>query len=564
MASENFENNLCKDLINNENYNQLYDFSKNKNEMINKFKITDKNINSYHDEFSVKNNSIDKFSSDNNKMEICLNNKKNENLDNINLQGNYNQNLLIKNNNIKNDNMQLINNENITKNFIKKELGMNINKNFNFHNSSNLNNITNAYINKSTTNNTRFSYDNIEVSKNNFIDNTNHYNNIFYNNNNNNYDLSNTINHTFSENFSNNKYSDQINNNINILNNQNINFMEKQKDIYTKRNNSLNPSILRNKDLFDQNFFINHNNNKQIEIQNSTSYNIDLENDNIHINNNDKGNLNKNQQTLIQNISNTVEENQNDDNTKNLVLNIDSGNSTCHFCSDKVNDNEIIYFCSCERIFHFNCLNDFLGKKNKTIHNTCDECKSFFKIFYFKLVENEENENLKNNYNDILNNASLNINDTENNKSSFNSEKINDILTGNSNVDENSVFSNININTTINLNSNNKFHNSVINPHKNKINFSNLDTNINNLDNYQEYCDLALKVNHECMSEIISKKEFEKNFSNINTPNSIGRIPLSPIPISNTPYTGKTRTKNVSSSLYRNSDNENESIKKIN
>lgn len=196
---------------------------------------------------------------------------------------------------------------------------------------------------------------------------------------------------------------------------------------------------------------------------------------------------------------------------KNLFLNLEAENSICHSCHEIVDDNEIIYFCSCQRIFHFACLSEFLARNAKTIHNPCDECSNNFKIFYFKLVEKDEEDENQNSYDNTL------------------IEKTN----GRSRT-------NFNGNSTINFNTS-----SVI------------DTNINYLDNYENYLSFPMQINHEKMSELISKNEYNKNNFMNTTPYSIGRIPLSPIPINDTPYTGKTKTKNFSI-VNQNSENNNQ------
>lgn len=198
-------------------------------------------------------------------------------------------------------------------------------------------------------------------------------------------------------------------------------------------------------------------------------------------------------------------ENMTETKNKNLILNVEEENSICHFCHNILEDNEIIYFCPCERIYHFTCLSEFLSKQNKTIHNPCEECNNNFKIFYFKLVLNNEQENSKENICDY----------------------IQDENQANSVMDKN----------TVGNNTNNTFH---------LNNFSLLDTNINHLENYDKFCGLAMKVNLEGMSELISTSGNVRNSSNITTPNSIARIPLSPIPVNNTPYTGRTKTKHIS------------------
>jgi hypothetical protein len=69
-----------------------------------------------------------------------------------------------------------------------------------------------------------------------------------------------------------------------------------------------------------------------------------------------------------------------------------------------------------------------------------------------------------------------------------------------------------------------------------------IDTNLNNLENYNEMRDIAFQISHENLAEIISKK----NENHQKVYEEIGRIALSPITLNDTPYSGKTK-KQISS-----------------
>jgi len=256
-----------------------------------------------------------------------------------------------------------------------------------------------------------------------------------------------------------------------------INLNRECKNPASKRNYSLNPQSLRSID------------NKNKEFYNSAIY--------------------KNHMNIIPEITIQPHASLTETKNKNLILKVETENSICHSCHEIVEDNEIIYFCSCERIFHFTCLTEYLFKKCQTIHIPCAECGNQYKIYYFKLIQKDEEENPNS------------FDYTEIERSNWKGKTI------------------INRNNTIYLN-----------------NSSVIDTNINNLDNYEAFCGLAMQINHESMSELISKNENIKNASWNATPNSIGRIPLSPIPLNITPYTGRARTKNVSY-INENSENNN-------
>jgi hypothetical protein len=63
---------------------------------------------------------------------------------------------------------------------------------------------------------------------------------------------------------------------------------------------------------------------------------------------------------------------------------------------------------------------------------------------------------------------------------------------------------------------------------------STVDTNINNLENYSEIYSMAVHMSHEGLIERVNK---ESNFTF-----DEGRVALSPINVSNTPYSGKTKS----------------------
>ena len=65
-------------------------------------------------------------------------------------------------------------------------------------------------------------------------------------------------------------------------------------------------------------------------------------------------------------------------------------------------------------------------------------------------------------------------------------------------------------------------------------NNSTIDTNINNLENYSEIYNMAVHMSHEGLIERVNK-ESSVTFDE-------GRVALSPIDMSNTPYSGKTKS----------------------
>jgi hypothetical protein len=65
-------------------------------------------------------------------------------------------------------------------------------------------------------------------------------------------------------------------------------------------------------------------------------------------------------------------------------------------------------------------------------------------------------------------------------------------------------------------------------------NNSTVDTNINNLENYSEIYNMAVHLSHEGLIERVNKES--------NVTFDEGRVALSPIDMSNTPYSGKTKS----------------------
>ena len=118
----------------------------------------------------------------------------------------------------------------------------------------------------------------------------------------------------------------------------------------------------------------------------------------------------------------------------------------CQTCNLEIIINEIVYYCSCGKLFHPNCLRQ---KKS------CDECGYTYKLGSY----DSENQNQTN---------------------------------------------------------------------------STIDTNINNLENYSEIYNMAVHMSHEGLIERVNK---ESNFTF-----DEGRVALSPINVSNTPYSGKTKS----------------------
>lgn len=168
----------------------------------------------------------------------------------------------------------------------------------------------------------------------------------------------------------------------------------------------------------------------------------------------------------------------------NFSTKIEEEKVFCEICCEDIINGEIIAFCHCKKVYHPNCLVFHLSKLNKNINKPCENCKILFKF------------------------ASYEDDETNLNASCFN-------------ISKNNMTSCTNANTNL-------------------TNMT-VDTNINNLENYNELNGLAFQMTHEGIAEIISKIGDSSMIQE-----EIGRIALSPITMTTTPYSGKTK-KQISS-----------------
>lgn len=175
--------------------------------------------------------------------------------------------------------------------------------------------------------------------------------------------------------------------------------------------------------------------------------------------------------------------------------------SLCNICSEIIKNNEIIYSCGCKSLSHVSCFVDYMNSNGKLINNPCELCADEFKIFNYKI-------------------SSLDY----------------------------QYYSN-------------SLHKEVFYyPKKgfNKGQISQRDTNVNCLQNYEEFCCLAKELSHSRMSELINKSISLNLNNNSNlTYDEISKIPLSPIPKNNTPYTEKHLRQCF---MQGNSENNNNSL----
>lgn len=65
-----------------------------------------------------------------------------------------------------------------------------------------------------------------------------------------------------------------------------------------------------------------------------------------------------------------------------------------------------------------------------------------------------------------------------------------------------------------------------------------MDTNINKLGNYDQMCNLAFQTSPNVIAEIINNDKLNNTFNNFNSKDEMTRIALSPINVTNTPYSG--------------------------
>ena len=197
----------------------------------------------------------------------------------------------------------------------------------------------------------------------------------------------------------------------------------------------------------------------------------------------------------IFNYNNTSNLSSNNNNDNNNSFNNEEEIICCNYCNEIFTKGEIVYYCDCDSYYHPNCLLKMNGTNNNnsiinnnSINYNCNVCNTKYNIGIYKLKTPIN----------VLNNTNFNNN---NNNSYSTLEK-----------------------TVISM-----------------------DTNINNLDNYEKMCNLAYNVNADSMIELIKDNNFNNNninnsdnFNNDNSNNkSINRIALSPINFSsNTPYNG--------------------------
>ena len=160
-------------------------------------------------------------------------------------------------------------------------------------------------------------------------------------------------------------------------------------------------------------------------------------------------------------------------------------NPICENCHDIIKNNEIIYFCLCNKIYHISCLTNYLNRIYRDVHVPCVDCETNYKIMDFEIKDISVQENFQN-----------------------------------------------------------KINNDCLNSY-------NIDTNLNNVDNYEELSDIAGRINHERMSELIDKRS--NNNNSCISPCDTERIPLSPILLNHTPISGKYQ-RNYISSIQKNSE----------
>jgi hypothetical protein len=154
--------------------------------------------------------------------------------------------------------------------------------------------------------------------------------------------------------------------------------------------------------------------------------------------------------------------------------------SYCAICTEDLVEGEIISFCKCGYVFHPGCFFKGLVQLGQSSITECEDCKSTFIFSFYKTFSQIK--------------------------------AINDIWLPN-------------YSTTA---------------EESQINLT-LDTNINNLDNYSEMCGLAFKTSPENLAKIINRQSQEKSMQTIVKEDMGRRIALSPIEMTTTPYSGKSR-----------------------
>ena len=192
----------------------------------------------------------------------------------------------------------------------------------------------------------------------------------------------------------------------------------------------------------------------------------------------------------------------------------------CDVCKDLLDQGEIVYYCLCEKFYHPNCLIQI--NKNYT-SQPCNECLNSYSAGIYKL------------------------------KSPISSLNTNEKAYANEN----------NINTPLRSSAS----------YFDKSTMISMDTNINQLENYEKICDLASQMNTESLAEII---KLDNNMSLLGTisaqkddammnvsfkRNDVGdgnRIALSPITGINTPYSGKSKfMSSTASDMFHKYENKN-------
>ena len=210
----------------------------------------------------------------------------------------------------------------------------------------------------------------------------------------------------------------------------------------------------------------------------------------------------------------------------------------CYKCENPINKGDIVYYCKCDEGFiHSNC---FLKNNNEQNNNTCLKCNSAKSIGIYELniPNNTLNSGLRfktNNKNKNQGNIIINTSKKSSVTTNEKAASINSNMASTNEGDESSE--------------------------KNKVC---MDTNINELEDYDKLCENAVDIPLESMIEILNEKDNniakmeEINNSNNNkglnirstlinnkkknnNQNNINRIPLSPITGLNTPYMCKKR-----------------------
>lgn len=449
--------------------------------------------------------------------------------DNQKLTGNekFSNNNLLSNNN--NNGMIQDNNHNNSVNF----LNACSNTSLNLANTCDMTNSFNIINNSNSINsiNNIFNNSNIDYQNNNFFMNNNNLSstNSYDNNNRNNNNV------YIRASFDNTKINNTLNNERGLY---------EQPHLTSKRNHTLNPGMYRSNKQNDN--FAPSANTNDIDSK-SKNNNVELnfkvlsnnqasENKQILTNNKDifsyNSNANMDVDKSMNSINNSYNSNYNDMGNCNSSLVLEFENSLCDLCYEIIQDNEVIYICCCEQLRHFPCFVDYSNKKQKPIDSVCEICQQTPKLFYFTLKKNNEN---------ILDNQYLPHEQQE-------SRLLNILPRDLNNCEKSGLIRQRPQNSPILDSKNNS---------ENCNDGATFDTNINNLENYEELCGLAKQLDCGSMSEIISK-----NLHNTLScsKDELSRVPLSPLPASLTPYTGKLKRKYLST-INKNFEQSNNTLK---